>query len=614
MPRLIPAVAAALACACGAPAAASAGWFPADPIDGPAAGMTLGDLDLARDGTGAVVYTRLEDGVPHVFLSRHVDGAWRAPERVDPGVAAAASQPVVAAADAHRLLIAWIAGGKLYGSFVRKGAPPGPLSGPRELYADADPARAVTALHAEMGINGTGYVVFTAPGAGGSDVRALRLQDDRWELVGAPLDVAGGQAAGDGAGRPRVAVAADGNAVVTWGEGADDGRRRVYGRRVTGLAPSVAPQEVSLPGFDGAPGGTADSPEIDIEDDGSFAWVVWRQDFGDRSRGVARRLVGSLFEAPAAVDGGQSVELPRVAMSGRGLGMSVAAVRGGNWIVGSLLVQDAFGPAFRVDVTGSGEPVRPAVGANERDHVSVAWRNSSGAAVARYRDREDRDFQPEAQLSRPENGPVPPGDVALSDDRAGNTAVAFLQGVPEAARLVVAEYDRPPGRPIGRTSTNFQKRLKPRLKWGAGSELWGPQTFRVFIDGKEVASTQATEWVSPVPYPEGRHTWQLIAVDRRGQQAISRTRPFRLDATPPKVVVKVTGTRRRMAGLRFRIRVSDRGSGVKRAVTDFGDRTGRTARRRFVHRYGRAGTFRVRVRAVDRSGNVARKTVRLRIR
>src|SRR5687768_5134793 len=106
MRRLLPALALTLACL---PAsAAPAAWYPAETIDGPSPTVrALGDIDMARDGTGGLVYIKDEGGVPHVFLSRHYDGVWRAPERVDIGVPTPASQAAVAAADDHRLMIVW---------------------------------------------------------------------------------------------------------------------------------------------------------------------------------------------------------------------------------------------------------------------------------------------------------------------------------------------------------------------------------------------------------------------------------------------------------------------------------------------------------------------------
>ena len=49
----------------------AAGWFPATPLDGPTpTSSRLGGVDLARDGTGAVAYLRMDDGVDHVFVAR----------------------------------------------------------------------------------------------------------------------------------------------------------------------------------------------------------------------------------------------------------------------------------------------------------------------------------------------------------------------------------------------------------------------------------------------------------------------------------------------------------------------------------------------------------------
>src|SRR4051794_16412997 len=277
----------AAACLLLAAPSAHAGWFPSEPVDGPADIVKVGGIDLARDGNGAVVYLRREGGVAHVFVSRIFDGAFHGPEQADAGIAEAATDAAVAAADDHRLVVAWISGNRVYGSFTPGGAV-GALSPPQLL---ADTSGPVRDIDVDMGINGTAYATFTVPGAGGSDVAAVRLQGSTWEGVPQPLDVDPARAAGVGAGRSRVAVSAEGNAVATWGEGGG-----IFARRITGLSVSLAPQQVSDAG-----GGAADSPDIDIEDDGSFAWVVYRQDLGPGPQIVARRPVGSQFEGPAGL-------------------------------------------------------------------------------------------------------------------------------------------------------------------------------------------------------------------------------------------------------------------------------------------------------------------------
>src|SRR3954466_12937808 len=80
--------------------AAHAAFFAGEPIDGPSADIrSVGDLDVARDGSGAGAYVRRDGGVDHVFVARLVNGAWQAPERVDAGIDASSSQPAVASSD-----------------------------------------------------------------------------------------------------------------------------------------------------------------------------------------------------------------------------------------------------------------------------------------------------------------------------------------------------------------------------------------------------------------------------------------------------------------------------------------------------------------------------------
>ena len=216
---------------------ARADWFASEAVDGPADIVKVGGVDLGRDGHGAVVYLRRDAGVAHVFVSRIYDGAFHAPEQVDVGIPEEATDAAVAAADDHRLVVVWISGNRVYGSFTPGGAV-GTMSPPQLL---ADPGGQPHDVDVDMGINGTAYATFTVPGAGGSDVAAVRLQGSTWEAVPQPLDIDPSRAAGAGTGRARVAVSAEGNAVATWGEAG-----AIFARRITGLNVSVAPQLVSL--------------------------------------------------------------------------------------------------------------------------------------------------------------------------------------------------------------------------------------------------------------------------------------------------------------------------------------------------------------------------------
>jgi hypothetical protein len=311
--------------------------------------------------------------------------------------------------------------------------------------------------------------------------------------------------------------------------------------------------------------------------------------------------VGSQFEAPSAVDGGLNSLSPRFEMNGRGIGAAVATGPDGS-VVGALVDKtDTFAPGVRLDAAGSSENPLPAVAVGERRQVAVAWRaQGAGPATIQARFRPDaKPFEAEATLSVPEFGAVAEGPE-ISATKNGDFAVAFVQGPTEARRLVVSVYDRPPSAPVGRSTNRYQRRQQPVLKWAAGSDLWGPQQFKVFLDGAEVGTTSRPELLVPAPLPEGAHRWRVQAIDRRGQAVASQDRLLRIDTAPPVVKVKVAGKRRRGQALRFTVTARDSGSGVNAVRLEYGDRTAPSTQRRSVHRYRRGGTYTVRARVSDR--------------
>jgi hypothetical protein len=49
--------------------------LPAQTIDGPSEEIVgFGDVAMAEDGTGGLVYLKRVDGVAHVFVSRYIEG------------------------------------------------------------------------------------------------------------------------------------------------------------------------------------------------------------------------------------------------------------------------------------------------------------------------------------------------------------------------------------------------------------------------------------------------------------------------------------------------------------------------------------------------------------
>jgi hypothetical protein len=554
--------------------AAHADWFAAEPVDGPSPDL-LGppvSVDVADDGAGAIVYRKLDGGVPHVFTARLVGGAFQPPRRVDAGVEDAASEAVAVAGEGGRLAYFWLAGPRLYGA----------LEGGAPTLIYQSPGAPLAGLDADMGVNGTAYAVF---GAGG-DVRAARLFQKRFAALPEPLDIDPGRDAG----APRVAVGADGNALAVWLEAA-----HVYARRLLGTGLSSVPQEGTLPG------GAADSLDISIEDDTMFAWVVFRQDLGGASRAVARRFIGSAFEPPVLMDLGGGAGAPAVAINGRGQG--VFAVPAGGAALGSYVgITDVFEPLARLDGTG-GVAETVAEASDIRDAV-LAWR-AGGSAAAAFR-RERGPFDPPTVLSQPEFGPVVPGSLALAGDRRADTLLAMLQDDPAGRRLVAAGWDRPPSPPY-----MLPRRVHAAqfLTWGPAGDAWGV-TYHVVVDGVEVGTSVVPRLQFAQPLGNGRHTVAITAVDRHGQAAAAAPARIRVDGYIPRVRA---GVRRSGWVVSVAVRARDRGTGLASYRIYWGDKS-RPARGAHASHVYRPGRYRLVVIVRDRAGNAGRKVVAVRIR
>src|SRR3954451_19202993 len=189
MRRLTPLITALLLLA--AAPAARADWFPADPVDGPAAIDALGDVDIAPDGGGGVVYIKREAGVPQAFVSRMTDGAWGPPERLSAGPPV--TETAITAMDGGRLATAWIAGGQVLASVIGRGLPATP---PVVIGGGSG----VSGINLDMGVDEVGYAVWQA----GGDVHAARLDGTTWTPIGPSLDIDPARSAGTGSSRPRV--------------------------------------------------------------------------------------------------------------------------------------------------------------------------------------------------------------------------------------------------------------------------------------------------------------------------------------------------------------------------------------------------------------------------
>jgi len=579
------------------PASADAAFFAGEVIDGPNADLvSVGDVDISREGTGGVVFVKREGGIERAYLSQITDGGLGQPGRIDPGLGAPASQPVLAASTNGRMAVAFVAGDTLWTSIKKKdqaGFTP-PL---------AVATGGISNPSIDMSINGATYVSYTQSG----DVKVARSNrdDPNFAVLPAPVDVNPGQPAGVGGNdRSRVVVSADGTALVVWGENGTDGRNHVFARRLFELRLSTAPQDLTL---NDAGAGSADRPEVDIEDDSSYAQVTFRQRIGDAPRIFMRRLVGSAFNAPEAIDNGAFGTSGRVDLTGRGEGLfGVSRVGGG--ITGGTIFNNkisGIGPQDPGGTTIEAQAI-PAVGENE-DGV-ISWlHGTEGNATVRGKSFEGVEFLKatgEAVLSKPEFGPVRTQDgFDAAASRAGDVIAVFLQGGDTDKRLVAGVFDKPPTRISGSNTTKVRKLT--RLSWAPSLNLFGAPFYRVVVDGKQLADTQQTQFIpQPGQIPDGTHNWQIFIRDRRGQEVVSRTRQLRVDNTPPTLTISLKKKKREVT---VTARAGDPNgaepSGLSRVLVDWGDgkleRMGTKASKTFAS----LGTKRIRVKAVDKAGN-----------
>lgn len=625
---LILAVTAALA----APTGAQAAFFPGEPIDGPGDAVTaLGEVELAPDGTGAVAYLKRDAGADHVFVARFTGGRFQVPERVDAGLGAASSQPVVAADDEGRLAVAFVNGGTLH---VVNRMPGEGFGTPQAI------AGAASNPDVALGVGAKGYLVWVQPGSSAADLRAASVdRAGTWSVLDGVLDIAPGRDAGTGTGRPRVAVAGDGFATVVWGEAGE-----VWARKLFRTQMSQLPQQLSGSAVDGSPALTADQPEVDMEFDSSFAWVAFRQvvsDGGARDRVVARRMRGTEFDAPVAVDGlaqgvGGGATAPAIDINGRGVGIATSAGDGGV-VRAARLRFDAFLPTQALTPT-LGVPPAPVPVLSENNDGLVAYfagqevraRPSIGG------DRDEGDGQPalgdEVALSRAEAGPVDLGrGLDAGVDRAFGAVVVWMQGPPGAQTLTYGVHDRPPSSFSGYTGTGWRPLEENTLTWEETFELWGPASYQPLLDGQPVGPPVAERRSTlPEPIPEGRHAWSVVATDIRGQTFQMEERRLLIDRTVPELDVRVVGRREAGERLRIRVRAKEPGRAGAASGLDFvrvtpGDgarvrkgevRNGKrfATRTMTVNEAYSAGEHTLKVTAYDRAGNMAVERVDVRIR
>lgn len=596
-------------------------------VDGPGAAIdSLGGLAVGRDGSGGLVYLKDVGATPHVFVSTLVGGTFQTPVQVDAGLAGASSQPVIAGTNGGQLVVAFINGGELYG-LSRANALSG-FTAPLPLAGGAsNPAISMSPF-------GKAYVAFTAVGQGGHDVRSAYYNAGSWGVESAPMDANPADNAGTGSGRPDVVTSGDGTAIVVWGENG-----HIYSRRVLGTSPSIVDEQADPPNVQGWSEVSASDPAVASGGDSSYSAVAFDETVANGSqtqtRVLVNRLVASEYVGVSAADAlsplnGADAGQPNVAVNEYGSGFVTADNIGSDNLFATTLGNNEV-PISTSQVNTQFQQTQPdaAIGVAGTISTMIAWQQDPGSStVPEIRLRYAPDgvtLNPEQVVSSPALGPTDANKgLFAAGDLSGDSAIAWVQGTGSQTRIVAGQLFQAPGGMTPATSFRYATSVNPIFSWSLASELWGPPTYVVKTGGVVVATTTSDAVRSSLPLSQGRHVWQVTAVNRAGLTNISRTATVFVDSIPPRVTVKHSGGKQEGSPLRLRISDTDipRGlgrsaaSGVASIEVKWGD--GKSTKVRVSdhtasHVYAHRGRFTVTVTVKDKAGNKTIKKIKIKV-
>ena len=598
-------------------------------IDGPSSAIvSLSGLSVARDGTGGVVYQKDVAGVQHVFVSRLVGGLFEPPQQVDSALPGASAQAVIAAGRGGVLLIGFVNAGQLY--VTQASSQSAPLSAPGLLFGGAsNPSLEMTNF-------GKAYLAFTAADGSGFDVRSAYYYKGVWSLESAPLNAAPADDAGTGSGRPQVAAAGDGVAIVVWGEGG-----HVFSRRVWGTAPSIVLEQADAP-LPGCSELSADEPAVSAGADSSYADVAFHEllscTSGSQQRVLLNRLRGSLYDGIRQPDGlstssAEGSVQPQVVMGEYGRGFVTSARDHSNALIATHLdANGASGALSQLNDSGTAQ-VSPPYGVPATAGLFsqlIAWQQDPGSAGipeirARYSEL-GTVLGPDMVLSAPGLGPTDAASgLSALGDFDGDAAVSWVQGAPGAGEIVADLLYQAPGGFVAQHSFSYARSAQPRLSWSPAHDSWGPVSYRIALDGSAVGQTTATSFVVPGPLTDGRHKWQATAVNPGGLQRAAGPAAVFVDTVPPSVQVTVSGKRRVLAPVHIYAAYRDLpppgepardASGIAKVTLNWGDGTVVTLPlgvHRRTHSYLRARRYRVVLTVLDVAGNKTTIVTRVKI-
>ncbi len=626
--------------------------LPAVTVDGPSEEIVgFGGAAMAEDGTGAVVYLKRSGGVPHVFVSRFVNGEWQAPIRVDTEEPFAGSWPRIGAADGGELIVTWATPyaltpppeEKLHYEMLGAVLGPGAERFGRAVIVDRDIHEA-TGTSPELAVSSSGQadlvyrvvepsrrgVVALRPGDVIESVRVARFDGLRWTGLGAVNRDSGvAMRPPTTANAPRIAIGPTGNGIVVWQEPELSGVARLWARRIFGAALDYV-MPASATTYNGAPiSDDAEAPGVAFSRLGQ-AELVYRQPAGSSSPLPGPRIflnilpdgesvTGAEFEGAHVLDedvaGGKAatVGAPSIDIDERrSLRVLYDADGQPRLIEGSdrgLTGAVTLGPALSGPETASASVMNPEGGG------MAAWPSADGeghAAVALLEDFPDGAVQT-GLVSGGDGGEV--GELSVGRSGLGDGIVAFRQGPLGNAAIVAATVSAPPAQtPFVLTLPHgWSRPAQAVVSWVPAPSSDGPLTYRVVVDGHEQApaptgSLQAH--INTRGLPTGTYEVQVLATDRYGESTLTAPASLELADSPPQVLISRTH-----GGTAVSVKIKDP-AGLQTAAlsVNFGDGTSVQRRARTAHSYARAGVYLITVAARDSLGNagVVRRWVSVR--
>jgi hypothetical protein len=628
-------------------------------IEGPSTeGIVLGNVAMASDGTGGLVFTKTVEGKSHVFAARYDGTNWEAPVRVDRESPFEGGEPRIAAGNGGRLLVVWTAPvatnakGELRRGLYSATMASGAEGFGAQLLVDpnlnsgtgTDPSVAGTVPGKAIVAYRVVTHVFGIPGefTNGvqlrlgdveADVRVARLEGDRWSRLGAiNRNPAASMRPPTPTNGPQVGIGASGRAVVAWQEPDSSGAARIWMRRITGT--TLGPVFLASPeSFNGKPvteDATAFSLAVTPTDRARLAALVEGSAgsplHGARifltTLGSSSRSSGATPVGPELADGGGATP------PGPPLGPPAIAAADGGGVEGEMSLAFSTGPTVQsvgVDAQGHLEPahVVGASGAVPGGPV-VATVEPEGGGVTAYEGVDEsgsptvvvRQEFPEGELQTgllygPLGGAI--SGLTGAGTGSGDALLAFSQGESGQTAIVADRISAPPEAFSVSAPKHWVLPSRAKIRWAPPQSAVGGFTYGLFVDGRQVRSSLTRQRVLPprALLGSGVSKVRILATDRFGGEVLSEPATLRVDARPPTVRVQLQRSSGKLA-LRLKDAQSGLALGTVRAT--FGDGSHLRGHAILRHRYARPGRYTVKVQARDRVGNRLSQRIEVAVR